>query len=352
MRLDARIVRGAVAQAELRRGDSEPRILRGDPQVAAQRDVHPCAQAISADHGDDHLVAALQALGHAAGDLLVILDACGARALFLVLRDVRAGDEGLVSLALQHDHADLGILLEALERLRDRLPHVDRDGVPSGGIVEREPADRSLFFGDDALAERPGCEGRLPAEGEEFFLGHEPCVRGENRDCKPCRAGATAFPGFIRALRRNPVSRAPISATRCACGRRIPRAYSRRPRSRSPRAARAPRASAARARPTAARTAPWHRPRSSTRASPGKRACRGRDRCFRPGAPPAPTAAACSRRSAWQERRRWRARALPSDPCRPPLWIRFRSYAAMKRGAVKVRGAPLYEPLHFLPFPG
>src|SRR6266849_947976 len=239
--------RGAVAQAQLRRGDAELRILRGDAQVAAERDVHACAQAISADHGDDHLVAALQALGHAAGDLLVVLDSLGARALLLVLRDIRAGDEGLVAFAFQHDYAHLGILLEAVERLRDRLPHVDRDGVPPGGVVEREPADRPLFFCDDSLAERARREGRLFPESEEFFLGHEPCARSENRNCKPGRAGATWFPAFIRVLRRTPVSRAPISAIRCACGRRTPRACSRRPRSRNSRAARAPRANAARA---------------------------------------------------------------------------------------------------------
>src|SRR5882762_5311284 len=192
---------GAVAQAQLRRGDAEPRILRGDPEVAAERDVHACPQAVSADHGDDHLVAALQALGRAAADLLVVLDALGARALLLVLRDVRAGDEGLIAFAFQHDYADFGVLLEAVERLRDRLPHVDRDGVPPGGVVEREPADRPLFFGDDALADHARREGRLFAEGEEFFLGHEPCARSENRNCKPCRAGATWFPAFIRALR-------------------------------------------------------------------------------------------------------------------------------------------------------
>src|SRR5882672_3431080 len=289
--------RGAIAQAQLRRRDAEPRVLRGDPQVAAERDVHARPQAISADHGDDHLVAALQALGHAAGDLLVVLDSLGARALLLVLRDIRAGDEGLVALAFQRDYADLGVLLEAVERLRDRLPHVDRDGVPPGGVVEREPADRPLFFGDDSVAERARREGRLFPESEEFFLGHEPCARSENRNCKPCRAGATWFPAFIRALRRTPVSGAPLSAIRCACGRRTPRACSRRPRSRSFRAVRVLLASAARVRTRGSgrrrRRQEFRRERRSrtsrssrSRAAPTRRSSAAPERAGSAGHPP------------------------------------------------------------------
>ena len=51
--------------------------------LPTQRDVHPRAQAIAADHGDDHLVAALQALGYPPCDLFVVLDALRARALLL-----------------------------------------------------------------------------------------------------------------------------------------------------------------------------------------------------------------------------------------------------------------------------
>src|SRR5260221_368766 len=69
--------RGAVAEAELRRRDAEARVFRSDPQVAAQRDVDSRAQAVTADHGDDHLVAAQETRCHAAGDLLVALDALG-----------------------------------------------------------------------------------------------------------------------------------------------------------------------------------------------------------------------------------------------------------------------------------
>src|SRR2546430_14373204 len=50
---------GAIAQAEPRCRNAELRVLRGDPQVAAEREVDPRAQAIAADHGDQHLVAAL-----------------------------------------------------------------------------------------------------------------------------------------------------------------------------------------------------------------------------------------------------------------------------------------------------
>src|SRR6267143_4841942 len=103
--------RSAVAEAELRRGDAETRVLGRDPEVRAQSDVDSRPEAIPADHGDDHLVAVLQALRHPAGDFLVTLDAFRGRAVLFVLRDVGSRDEGFVAFALQHDHAYLGIPL-------------------------------------------------------------------------------------------------------------------------------------------------------------------------------------------------------------------------------------------------
>src|SRR5713226_2103559 len=164
--------RGPVAEPEFRGGDAEPRVLRGEAQVAIERDVHARAQAVAADHRDGHLVAALQALLHSAGDLLVILDALGARALLLVLRDIRPGDERLVAVAFQDDHAYLRVPFEAVEHLRNPFPHVDRDGVAPRRVVECEPADRALLFGDDALGERAGREGGLARGSLQFFLVH------------------------------------------------------------------------------------------------------------------------------------------------------------------------------------
>src|SRR5882672_5103276 len=163
---------GAVAQSQLRGGDAHAGVIRRDAQVAAQGDVDPRPEAVAADHGDDHLVAGLQALGYASGDLLVALDALCGRTVLLVLRYIRPGNEGLVALALEHDHADLGVLLEAVEHLGYRFPHVDRDGVPARGVVEGEPADRALLLGDDALGELARREGGLFRKGDEFCLIH------------------------------------------------------------------------------------------------------------------------------------------------------------------------------------
>src|SRR5256885_7717821 len=49
------------------------------------------------------------------------------------------------------------------------FPYTTLFRSPPGGIVEREPADRPLFFSDDAIAQRARCEGRLLAEDEELF---------------------------------------------------------------------------------------------------------------------------------------------------------------------------------------
>src|SRR5712691_8571957 len=184
--------RGAVAQAELRRGDAEPRVLRRKPQVAAERDIDARPEAVAADHGDHDLVAALEALDRASGDFLVIPDALGARALFLVLRDIRPRDESLVALAFEHDDADLRVLFEALKRLRHRLPHVDRDGVAPRRVVEGEPADRALLLDDEALGERSGRGSGLAGDRLQIFFGHGGVGSRNSGHCKRARRPAIA----------------------------------------------------------------------------------------------------------------------------------------------------------------
>src|SRR6266480_492567 len=144
--------RGAVAQAHLRRRDAEARVVAGDPQVAAVGDVDAGAQAVAADHGEHRLVERLQPRLRGLRDLLVALYRFLARALVLELRDVGAGDEGLVARPGEHDDPHLLIRFKFCKNGGDRLPHVDRDGVAALGIVEDQPADGAFLLRDDAFS--------------------------------------------------------------------------------------------------------------------------------------------------------------------------------------------------------
>src|SRR5216683_1334028 len=144
----------AISQPQPRRRDAEARILRGDAQIAAQRDAESAADAEAVDHGDGRLAHLLQRRQRALGDLVVLRDAFGRGALLLELRDVGAGDERLVAGAPEDDDADIGIAREMVEDDRHRLPHVQRQRVVPRWIVERHPADRSVTLGNHTLGRR------------------------------------------------------------------------------------------------------------------------------------------------------------------------------------------------------
>src|SRR6185437_2570157 len=135
-----------------RRRHAEARGVGGDAQVGLQRHADAAADAEALDHGDGRL-ADLAELGvRQLGDPVIFGDRLRRGALLLELRDVGAGNEGLVAGAAQHDDADLGVARKMIENHRHRLPHVERHGVAPLGIVEDHPADRTVLLGDQALA--------------------------------------------------------------------------------------------------------------------------------------------------------------------------------------------------------
>src|SRR3954463_13542464 len=136
---------GPVAQAELRRGNREARVVGRQAQGARCGDAEAPADAVAANHRDDRLVEVLQLRLRGVADLLVALHRFRAGALVLELRDVGAGDEGPLARPCQHDDADRGIGVEIREHARDRLPHGERHRVAARRIVEDQPADRAVL---------------------------------------------------------------------------------------------------------------------------------------------------------------------------------------------------------------
>src|SRR2546426_1720624 len=154
--------RGAVAQPHLRCRDAEAGVVAGDPQVADIGDVDAGAQAVAADHGEHRLVKRLQPSLRGLGDLLVALHRLLARALVLELRDVGAGDEGLVARPGEHDDPHLLIRFKCCKNRGDGLPHIDRDRVAALRIVEDQPADGAFLLRDDALGHQTTPRCRRP----------------------------------------------------------------------------------------------------------------------------------------------------------------------------------------------
>ncbi|MEY9668090.1 hypothetical protein ABIE80_006798 [Bradyrhizobium diazoefficiens] len=75
--------------------------------------------------------------------------------------DVAAGTQAALAGALQHDHGDGRIGLEAVERGLDVAKHLERHGIDGLGTVEPDDAGRSLDAGDQIALFR--CRHRAPS---------------------------------------------------------------------------------------------------------------------------------------------------------------------------------------------
>src|SRR5256712_4061746 len=137
----------AIAQAHLRRRDAEAGMVGGDARVAEVGDVEPAADAVATDHGDHRLLEGLEPGLRLLADLVVVRHRLGGGALLFELRDVGAGDEGLVARAGEHHDANGLIGAELGEHRGNRFPHVKRHGVAPLGVVEDEPADGAVLAG-------------------------------------------------------------------------------------------------------------------------------------------------------------------------------------------------------------
>jgi hypothetical protein len=133
--------------AQSRGRDAETHGVVGNAQVAVQGDGHAAAQRPTLQHRDRRL-AAVRDLHHAGvAHRLVALVRLDGIAHLVELRNVGARHERLVARAAQHDHPDLRIGLQSIDRGGNRFPHRDRHRVVAAGVVEHDPADGTVDLG-------------------------------------------------------------------------------------------------------------------------------------------------------------------------------------------------------------
>ena len=114
-------------------------------------EVHAAADAVAGDLGDGRLGEVVERLVAFLGDRVVAHLRLGVGALALELGDVGARHEGLAAGAAHHDAADLGILVVVLQDADEAVPHVERDGIELGRIVEDEVADGAVAAAEELL---------------------------------------------------------------------------------------------------------------------------------------------------------------------------------------------------------
>src|ERR687896_3253 len=126
----------AVEAADPGAGLAEAGVVGGDREVADHVQHVSAADRIAGDHGDDRLGSAAHLhveVGHVeAPDLGAAGDVAGVPAHALVA----AGAEGEGALAGEDDHADVGVLAGALERVRDLDQGLGPEGVADLGAVD------------------------------------------------------------------------------------------------------------------------------------------------------------------------------------------------------------------------
>ena len=158
--------RGAVAQAHLRRRDAEARVVGGDAQVAARWRCSGRRRGSSRGSSRPAACRSSAAALRALGDLLVALHRLGARALLLELRDVGAGDEGLVARAGEHDDAHLAGRRRSRSSTVGIASHMSTDtALRRAGLLKiSQPTAPSLRAIDPRSRLRPTLCSRRPVD--------------------------------------------------------------------------------------------------------------------------------------------------------------------------------------------
>ncbi len=131
----------AIGNAEPGGRDAELTVFGGDSDVGQHRHLHAAAEAEAADAGDGRfgIVGQQRALRGAPPGIL--LRGFGVVSGLLELADVGARDERLVPGADQDHDTHIGMLAQFAQGEAEAFPHVERDGVALGGIVEGHDAD-------------------------------------------------------------------------------------------------------------------------------------------------------------------------------------------------------------------
>src|SRR5206468_698778 len=122
------------------------RIVSDDAHVAADGDADAAADAVAVDHREQRLGEGTERALPALRDPAVLFLVGHVAPPLLELGDVRAGHERLVAGAAQDDDTDRVVVGEVLDVVGHELPHLEAHRVALLGLVEDDPADRSVFL--------------------------------------------------------------------------------------------------------------------------------------------------------------------------------------------------------------
>src|SRR4029079_18341150 len=130
-------------QAALDKEFAEPGLIRGDANVAEERQIHPPPHSRAIDRGDDRLVAFEHCHGSRSGARADVAEAAGGFLALLAqhdLRDVIAGAEG-ATLAGTDDAAHFRVRVSVTESLLQLGVELAGEGVHRLGAVKLDCGD-------------------------------------------------------------------------------------------------------------------------------------------------------------------------------------------------------------------
>ena len=139
-------------EAELDLGLTDLRVLGGDADVAAHRELEAAAEAEPVDRRDERLVRRV----HPRAELLdpagraTLLSLRGRLAERRELRDVGAGDERPLASAHEHDRTNARVVVEPVD-LRLELLEERRGECVDGRVVDRDDGDVAVLLRRDEL---------------------------------------------------------------------------------------------------------------------------------------------------------------------------------------------------------
>src|SRR5262249_39475286 len=142
-----------------RRGNAEARVVGRDADVAGDGDADAPAHAVAVNHGEEGLCEAGDGIAGPRPDLPVLLFVRHVAPALLHPRVAPARHESFVPGAAHDDPPDGVVGGEVVDVLRHELPRLDAHGIPLLGLVEDDPADRSVL---------------LQQEGQRFAHGRSP----------------------------------------------------------------------------------------------------------------------------------------------------------------------------------
>ena len=127
-------------------------MLGGHPQIAGQRHEEAAADGVALDHGHRRLGHGRKPPEHAR-DASFVAESVLARLEGEELSDVRPRGEGRVARPAQHEHANLGILIELVAGVVQTFVHLEGHRVARGRPVQGLDRDAPVTLQQEIVAD-------------------------------------------------------------------------------------------------------------------------------------------------------------------------------------------------------